>query len=59
MSEFRNWYEDAVRDAFAEGQAILDEAVEKAEARRRFHVDPQGDVSIAYADREENEEAPA
>jgi hypothetical protein len=47
--EFRRWYEEAARDASEEGKAILDEAVKKAEARRRFHVDSQGRAVIAYA----------
>jgi len=57
--EFRNWYWEAARDAFEEGEAILEKAVEKAEARRRFHVDSQGHTAIAYAGPEDLEEAPA
>jgi hypothetical protein len=54
--EVRSWYEDAARDASEEGEAILDEAVKQAEARRRFHVDSQGRTVIAYADPVNEEE---
>ncbi len=48
--ELRRSYEEAMRDAFEEGNAVLDEVVKKAEARRRFQVDSQGRTVIAYAD---------
>lgn len=48
--EFHRYYEEAARSAYEEGKAIIDEAVKKAEARRRFRVDSQGQADIAYAD---------
>jgi hypothetical protein len=47
---FSRLYEEAMRDAYAEGVAVIDEAIERAEARRRFHVDSQGCAAIVYAD---------
>jgi hypothetical protein len=55
--ELRRVYEEAARDAYEESKAIMDEAVEKAEARRRFHVDPDGCAVIAYADPADEPEA--
>jgi vacuolar-type H+-ATPase subunit H len=48
--ELRKLYEDAMRDAYEEGQAILDKTVEEAEARRRFQVDSQGCTNITYVE---------
>jgi hypothetical protein len=46
--ELRRSYDEAARDAFEEGKAVLAEAVKKAEARRRFHVFSDGRTVIAY-----------
>jgi hypothetical protein len=43
-------YEKAANEALEEGLAIIDKAIKKAEARRRFHVDSQGRTVIAYVD---------
>jgi hypothetical protein len=54
--EFARVYEKAAWDAYAKGAAVVAAAVEKAEARRRFHVDSQGCAVITYADSGEEEE---
>lgn len=51
--ELRRVYEDAMRDAHEKGAAVVAEAVEKAEARRRFHVDSEGCAVVAYVDSSE------
>lgn len=51
--EFHRLYEEATRDAYKKGKAILDEAVEKADARRRFQVDSQGCTVVAYIEEAE------
>jgi hypothetical protein len=43
-------YEEAIRDAFEEGKAIVAEAVARAEARRRFHTDSEGCTVVSYVD---------
>jgi hypothetical protein len=45
---FRKQYDDATREMLEEGTAIVDEALKRAEARRRIHVDSQGRAIVTY-----------
>lgn len=56
----RSWlgeYEEAIYAAFEEGQALVQEAVERADARRRVYVDSDGCAVIAYIDPSESNDA--
>jgi hypothetical protein len=54
MSSSESWFveqlEQAVEDPLKKGLALIDEAIEAAEARRRFQVDSRGCASITYID---------
>jgi hypothetical protein len=48
-------YEEAVRDTYEKGLAMIEEAVKRGEERRRFYADSHGCMVVAYADPEERE----